>query len=64
MDAQSYERKVILKWIADQQERGLPVTSPVSSEPIDPHVINNTTFKSLIYGYCEEKGISQPQPPR
>ena len=64
MDGQSYERKVILKWIADQQARGLPVTSPVSGEAIDPHVINNTTLKSLIYGNCQEKGIPEPKPPK
>ena len=63
MDGQSYERKVILKWIAGQQARGLPVTSPVSGEPIDPHVLNNNTLRSLIFGYCQEKGISVPEPP-
>lgn len=63
MDGQSYERKIILKWIADQQARGLPVTSPVSGEPIDPHVLPNISLRNLIFGYTQEKDIPMPQPP-
>jgi hypothetical protein len=63
MDGQSYERKIILKWIADQQARGLPVTSPITGDAVEPHVLPNHALRSLILHYAEKKGIPTPQPP-
>ena len=63
MDGHSYERAAIEEWIETRLQKGQPITSPFTNQPMARTLIPNLALRNLIRAYCEEHALPFPTGP-
>ena len=55
MDTHSYQKEALEEWVERCKCKGVPLTSPLTSAPMEPQMMANQTVRGLVREHIEAR---------